>query len=288
MALYALDGDRLVYAAEAEEKKIYRCRGCSSPVRVRRGPFRVPHYFHQTRAPTCRLYSKSEDHLLAQLAIQALLPPGEGVIEHPLLDIHRISDLFWAPHRISFEIQCSLLTVAEVEKRERDYSTAGYQVVWILDDRLYNRRRLRPAEARMRSSPSYYATLRRQTAPVFYDQFEIFSQNQRLAKGHRLRVHLNRPRFLDVPQWNVEDLPTQLHAKANTLYFEGDLVHKALLAQSIQPLAFSMQNLKALETKFEEQIKAPPSLLRRIVLKWVLEPFGLLMLNLMEWAEKKG
>jgi hypothetical protein len=48
-----------------------------------------------------------------------------------------------------------------------------------------------------------------------------------------------------------------------------------------------MQNLQALEILFTHQAKAEPSLLRRLVLRWILEPFGLLMLNLMEWAEKK-
>ena len=68
-----------------------------------------------------------------------------------------------------------------------------HQVVWILDDRLYNRRKLRPAESLVRTFPSYYATLRKQTTPIFYDQFEVLINQKRLKKGHKLRVHLQRP-----------------------------------------------------------------------------------------------
>lgn len=288
MALYALDGDRTVYAGEAQERKDYRCAGCHSKVQVRKGPFRIPHFYHQSKSPSCRLYSKSQDHLLAQLAIQALLPSGEAQIEKPLLDIHRIADVFWEPHKIAFEIQCSLLTPYETLKRVADYHKAGYKIVWILDDRLYNRRRLRPAEALIRTFTCYYATLRRQPNPIFYDQFEILSSQQRLYKGRRLKVRLNIPQIFSPPDWEEKELPNQILSKAipGTLHFQGDLLHLAQLSPKIPALFFSMQNLRAQEILFAQNIKREESLMRRLVLKWILHPFGLLLLNLMEWAER--
>ncbi len=146
MALYALDEARLVYAAEAKEKKIYRCAGCKSPVQVRKGPFRVPHYYHLGKSPTCRLYSKSEDHMLAQLFIQAMLPPGEAFIEYPFLEVNRVADVLWKPAKIIFEIQCSLMSPHEAQSRIHDYEKLGYKIVWILDDHLYNRKMLKPSD----------------------------------------------------------------------------------------------------------------------------------------------
>src|SRR5271168_712072 len=101
MALYAYDEEILVYAAHAEERRSYQCSHCRKPVKVRKGPSRIPHFYHLSLSPSCRLYSKSQDHLLAQLAIQKLLPPGEAVLEKPFLDILRVADVIWEPKKIA-------------------------------------------------------------------------------------------------------------------------------------------------------------------------------------------
>ena len=286
MALYALDGDRFIFAGEAEEKKIYRCAGCSAQVKVRRGPFRVPHYYHQRKSPSCRLYSKSEDHMLAQLSIQALLPRGEALIEQPLVEVNRVADVLWKPRKIVFEIQCSFLTPHEAKQRVLDYAQAGYQVVWILDDRLYNRRKLRPAESLVRTFPSYYATLRKQTTPIFYDQFEIFDENRRLMKGQRLRIDLDSPQIITYPDWETDNLPQQIVNKSlpGTLYFEGDLIFYALLSKTTPTYFHAMLNLKSLEIQWKQKTKKENSLIRKIILHCVLEPFGLLMIWLLDRA----
>ncbi len=288
MALYAYDEDRLVYAGDAEERKTYQCSECRQSVRARRGPHRVPHYYHRRRSPSCRLYSKSEDHLLAQLAIRSLLPPGEAIIEKPILSILRVADVLWETHQIAFEIQCSLLTPYEVQKRETDYQNAGYQIVWILDDRLYNKRHLRPAEALVRKSTCYYASIRKQSTPIFYDQFEIFFKHFRIKKGRRLKIDLQYPAPTPRRDWNAEDFPKQLIQKTAPLYFRGDLIHQALLAESIPALSFTMQNLCALEKFFTEHATEEIHPFKRLIRTWILEPFGLLMLNLLEWVEKKN
>ena len=45
-----------------------------------------------------------------------------------------------------FEIQCSPITAREIEERNSDYQSLGYQVIWILHDSLYNKGRLTAAE----------------------------------------------------------------------------------------------------------------------------------------------
>ncbi len=287
MSLYAYEDDLLVYAAEAEERRPYRCSGCGSPVRVRKGPSRVPHFYHLARASSCRLYSKSEDHLLAQLSLKKLLPAGETVIERPFPRILRVADVAWETRKIIFEIQCSFLTPREAEHRMEDYQTAGYQVVWILDDRIFNRKILRPAEQLVRLFPCYYATLRKGD-PIFYDQFEIFHRNYRIKKGHHLKIHIEKPRTLPSFSWEEDRFPSQIIQKAakTSLYFQGDLLHKALLSEAIPMLAISMQNLRALERLSVKEAKQKVSLLRKVIKKIFLEPFGILMFFLLERAAR--
>jgi competence protein CoiA len=289
MGLYAYEEDQLVNAADASDRQSYRCIDCRRLVKVRRGPFRVPHFYHLSRSPTCRLYSKSQDHLLAQLYIQKLLPAGETFLEKPFLEIARVADLIWERPKIAFEIQCSLLGPQEVAKRMIDYAKVGYQIVWILDDRIFNRRKQSPAEAMIRLLPSYYATLRKQSTPVFYDQFEIHLNHQRLNRGRRLTVQLQRPyRIPKEKEWLEKPLPKQVLQKisSNTVYFHGDLLHKALLSKRIPALAYSMHTLRVLEEFFKRKAKRERNFLIRLTVRWILEPFGLLILILHERSTK--
>jgi len=289
MTLYALDGEFLIYAGEAKDRHTYRCSGCHRPVRVRRGPYRIPHFYHLSQSPSCRLYSKSQDHLLAQLALQKLLPPGETILEKPFIDLLRIADVVWEPRKIIFEIQCSLISPHEAKQRISDYQTAGYQVVWILDDRIFNRRILRPAEQFLRQMPSYYATLRKQMFPIFYDQFEIFQKDRRVKKGQSFKVQLNYPALIPTLTWDKEQWPRQILQKIAhaQLFFHGDLIHKALLSEQVPSFRFSIENFRALEILFSQQQEAPKNrIFKKIITTSVLQPLGLLMLYLLERAAR--
>jgi len=243
VALYAYDDDGLlVYSADAEKRQGYYCYECHLPVRVRKPFRRIPHFYHRKLSPSCRLYGKSQDHLLAQLAIQKLLPGA--ALEKPFPTISRIGDVVWEPHKLVFEIQCSHISRSEVEARASDYRKAGYQVVWILDDRIFNRKVARPAERWMRQGACYYATLRGEV-PVFYDQFEIYAQERKVYRGQRLRVRLDKPCQMPELSWDPEITPAQVVQRGDPLYFEGDLCHRAL--------SVSMQNLRTLELVYKER-----------------------------------
>ena len=282
MSLYAYEEDLLLYAAEAEPRRVYACAGCGGKVRVRKGPSRVPHFYHLSRAPACRLYSKSEDHLLAQLALQKILPAGEAVLEKPFPEILRIADVAWEKRKIIFEIQCSLVSPKEVEQRIDDYKNMGYQIVWILDDRIFNRRKVRPAERLLRVNACYYATLRK-GLPFFYDQFELFYQETRVKRGYSLKVQIGRPLLLPPFNWEKERFPSQILQKTErtNLYFLGDLIYKALLSETNPAVAFSMQNLCALERFYAKEIRRE-SLVKKIVTRLILEPWGRLVLFLLK------
>ena len=287
MALYAFEDKVLVYAGNADERHTYRCSHCQKPVKARRGLHRVPHFYHLRASPSCRLYSKSEDHLVAQLYIRSLLPPGESVIEKPFFELLRVADVIWEPKKIVYEIQCSPLTPYEAEKRRDDYRRVGYQLVWILDDRYYNKRHVKPAEAQIRTSPCYYATLRSHPAPRFYDQFEVIAEETRIHRGHRLSVQLASPCPIPLHPLEEEEVPKQILNRSKDLFFKGDLLYRALIAQNEPMVSFSIQNLRALEIAFQARTKQETSLWRRAILFFILEPYGHMMRYLLEKAAKR-
>jgi competence protein CoiA len=228
LALYALDEDDYIFAPDAKVSGSYRCLECGAPVKVRRGRDRVPHFYHLQRAPTCRLYSKSEDHLVVQLQLQRLFSEKPAQMERLFFPILRIADLIWEKEKIAFEIQCSTLDSFEAEKRVFDYSQAGYSVVWLLDDRIFNKRFLRPAEEFLRTQYCYFFAFDRDGSR-FYDQMEILLRKKRLKKGFPLKVYLSCPiekPFFDWPN----KLPRQIAQRIQNarIYFRGDLIEKVM------------------------------------------------------------
>lgn len=290
MALYAYDECELpIYAGDAEERRPYKCCGCKKTVRVRKGPRRIPHFYHLRLSPSCQLYGKSQDHLFAQLALQKILPAGETILEKPFPAINRIGDLVWEPRKIIFEIQCSNITSFETERRIHDYLTAGYQVVWILDDRIFNRRIVRPAEKGMRQTTCYFATIRGLQFPIFYDQFEIFCREKRVKKGQRLKIQINKPCSMPEISWDKEVIPKQVLQKTSRqpFYFQGDLLHKALLSYAVPSLAASMRNIRSIELFYA--VDAPKEgLMAWLLARCLWEPLGRLMHMLQETNERWG
>ncbi len=223
MSLYALDNDDSIFAADADPLGRYYCLECFGPVKLRRGRNRVAHFYHVKKSPRCRLYSKSEDHLIVQLQLQKIL---SGHMESPFLSIQRISDLLWEKEKIAFEIQCSQIQVHEVEKRTHDYAQMGYRVVWLLDDRVFNKRYLRNAEEFLRTQVSYFFTFARHADSFFYDQIEIIIDQKRMKKSPPVRVDFTKPKYkhFDAPNY----LPSLLEKRVSqtSLYFAGDLIDK--------------------------------------------------------------
>ncbi len=270
MALYALDSEGLISASDAPGRGNYRCLECNGPLQHRQGR-RRPHFYHVKATPSCRLYSKSEDHLLLQLQIQNLFPTGTVTLEKPFLWIGRIADVCCDQYKLIFEIQCSLISETEVKSRIDDYGNVGYQIVWLLDDRLYNRKILRPAELLARSSPCYFFRYQRISFSPIYDQLEIIVDNRRPKKSAPFSVHLQAPKQMP-PSLSTENWPKQIVDRSTLwpLYFQGDLLHKALQSAHSRPLTITLQNWCFLEKVFPSQKKVPlwKSWLRNFFIYW--------------------
>ncbi len=241
MALYALDEEsNLVFAPTANSSQKYRCLECRGLVQRRAGLHKRAHFCHLIRAPQCRLHSRSIDHLVLQTRLKEAIPELE--MERPFPSLLRIADLAWEKQKIVFEIQCSLIGPAEAEKRRKDYAQEGYLLVWLLDDRLFNKRKLRIAEEVLRKEACYFISLGK---ALVYDQYELISAGERLMKGPPLPTDLSKP--LNIPP----SLPPLYLLKERSILFRGDLLDR-LIQNSVY-----LQRLIEYERSFLERPSKP-------------------------------
>jgi competence protein CoiA len=250
MALYAVDEDDLIHAADAMTGKTYWCMDCFGPVKRRKGRLKFPHFYHLSSAPNCRLYSKTEDHMLAQIQLQKSFPKGVLQLERPFIDINRVADLCWEAEKVVFEIQCSPISPKEAEMRIRDYRCIGYEVIWLLDDKRYNKKVIRPAEALLRAHGGYYLSLRQGLNSDYYDQFELFANGKRIRRSKKILLDLKNIRNKPNVSFPEAQFPKQVIELNCKKYFCNDRTDKALRNQQLL-----MQNWRALEIHFAKTRK---------------------------------
>lgn len=235
MPLVARGPEGYTLAHAAKEKTPYACPSCGHPMRLRKGKY-IRHFYHLRKTPACRLYSKEEDHLFFQWDLHSKLPPGEASLEVPFPTIQRVADVSWEKEGIVFEIQCSLLSLFEAQKRVLDYKKAGFDVVWILDDRTFNRRKATPAEEWIRTQGGLYLHFSRANLScLYYDQFEVIFQGKRRGKSRPYKANLSRPlRGLKSPP----PLAPRCMKRDGSLFFQGDLLGR-WAEKSLSPLEVS-------------------------------------------------
>lgn len=148
----------------------------------------------------------------------------------PLLELEknlgkRRADAVWEERKIVFEIQLSPISLQEVLGRCRDYSSQGYQIVWILHEGVFNGPKVSPAEKYLRKScPTYFTN-----GWGIYDQLEVISGRRRLFQGDSLAVEITEPctPFIKVPdrEWPLHFVG-DVHTVCATLGAQE--VHKIL------------------------------------------------------------
>jgi competence protein CoiA len=216
------------------------------------------------------------------LQIQKILTPGEIQMERPLPTINRVADLLWERKKLVFEIQCSSIYEGEAASRIKEYRNAGYEIAWILDDRIFNKRRLRPAEKFLRSHLAYFASLQRSSPSYIYDQFEIFHDEQRIKKGREMRINLQHLHPLPPIQWPAE-LPSQIENRIpnSRWYCEKDLIHRTLLSRRYPSYRLSLQNWRSLEIQLKKA-RRRPSWLHRFFVHFIRNPYLALLDELLK------
>ncbi|MCB1106969.1 MAG: hypothetical protein KDK76_02615 [Chlamydiia bacterium] len=135
--------------------------------------------------------------ILSHRAIQKVMVEHlpEAVTEHRFPSIQRIADVVYFPKKIIFEVQCSPISLGEVQRRNRDYSSLGFTVIWILHDRIYNKKIITPAELYLRQNLSYYTSITPFGHGFFYDQLDFFKEMERVYQSapYLLKDLLPRP-----------------------------------------------------------------------------------------------
>lgn len=193
MQLFALDTNNdLIHAAKAVRQRDYLCPECRDTLRVRSGKVRLSHFFHLQEG-VCRQSQKSEEHCQVQNYIEKILPEGEAFQEKGFPEINRIADLFWEKEKIVFEVQCSPIDHDEIKGRNEDYGKLGFDVVWILHDMRYNKKKLTDAEAFLQGKVYFYTNIDAKAQGMIYDQFQIIDEGCSLFRLEKLEVNLAAP-----------------------------------------------------------------------------------------------
>ncbi len=129
--------------------------------------------------------------------------------------------------------------------RMGDYQSIGYEVVWLLDDKRYNKRMARPAEECVRKFSAYYLMIEKGLTSRCYDQFEIFESGKRVKRGKRMGIDLQKVRKRPKMGLSEEFFPKQITQLKNIKYFVGDRTDRALRNHHL-----TMHYWKTLENEF--------------------------------------
>jgi competence protein CoiA len=227
MQLYALDSNKqLVSASQAAKQINYFCLECHSFVRLRAGLHRQSHFYHLQPTIFCRQHQKGVIHLNLQNYFIQQLPLGEVTLECRFPTIRRIADVAWHPHKIIFEVQCSPISAEEVNQRNVDYQTVGWQVIWILHDQRYNQSRLSAAEIVLQHVPHFYTNMSREGKGMIYDQFEMCQKGLRSLRFSPLPI---QPQYVYSCKADLLRHLNFYQRRAKWgYYFAGDLLHLEL------------------------------------------------------------
>ena len=177
---------------------------------------------------TDAIFSKrapDKTHLTIQKSLLSFLPQGK--LEHHFPSINRIADVVLLSQKIIFEIQCSPISLEEVQNRIRDYESLGFKVIWILHHHKFNLEIASPAEIYLRRHLSYFTSITRYGHGFFYDQLEFFDGLRRVYKGPPLILENFLPSSLArIPQTFPKILKEKL--VHTPFYLPGDLTDHLL------------------------------------------------------------
>ena len=125
------------------EKQAYTCPACGGQLRLRQGPSVRTHFAHKS-LKDCDFSSENEspEHLANKESLYHWLKKETEVqLEYPLPELKQIADVFVNGH-LALEVQCSSLPQKVLKERSEGYRSQGYQVLWLLGEKLWLKERL--------------------------------------------------------------------------------------------------------------------------------------------------
>ena len=132
---------------EISDKQTFTCPACHSPVRLRHGQIMRPHFAHVS-LKNCDFYSENEsdEHLQLKAALYQALSQSENVtVEAVLPELHQVADVL-VNDNLALEVQCSRLSEKRLRERTTSYHKAGFNVLWLLGEKLWLGERLTPLQ----------------------------------------------------------------------------------------------------------------------------------------------
>ena len=132
---------------EISEKQTFTCPACHSPVRLRHGQIMRPHFAHVS-LKNCDFYceNESDEHLQLKAALYQALSQSENVtVEAVLPELHQVADVL-VNDNLALEVQCSRLSEKRLRERTTSYHKAGFNVLWLLGEKLWLGERLTPLQ----------------------------------------------------------------------------------------------------------------------------------------------
>lgn len=132
---------------EISEKQTFTCPACHSPVRLRHGQIMRPHFAHVS-LKNCDFYSENEsdEHLQLKAALYQALSQSENLtVEAVLPELHQVADVL-VNDNLALEVQCSRLSEKRLRERTTSYHKAGFNVLWLLGEKLWLGERLTPLQ----------------------------------------------------------------------------------------------------------------------------------------------
>lgn len=126
-----------VLAVDGQKGVNYFCSVCDSPVILKYGKIKVPHFSHQHIEHCTRYLYKRESlrHLQLKHDLYKELNNYFNIaMEYYLVDIDQIPDLL-INHHTALEIQLSRISPDILSSRSRGYYKLGMDVIWLLEDK---------------------------------------------------------------------------------------------------------------------------------------------------------
>ena len=134
----------LINALEKDvTKQEYTCPACGGRLRLRQGQSIRTHFAHESLGDCMAIFeNESSEHLGNKEALYHWAKKDNQVaVEYSLPAIQQVADVF-VNEKLALEVQCSPLSQKILGDRSQGYRSQGYQVIWLLGEKLWLKERL--------------------------------------------------------------------------------------------------------------------------------------------------
>lgn len=216
---------------QAKEYKNLRCPSCKRRVFLKHGKRKISHFSHHAKE-ACNVFSEGEtlEHITGKLHIfNYLKEKGYHVeLEAYLKELKQRPDILLIINnqKIAIEFQCSFLSIERMIDRTNNYYKHGYEVYWILGEKLRPDSRitvLHNCFIQYHKLFSFYLliySVKDRKLQIIYN-----IQNTFHRKWHFDRVTINKTVLLDL----LEDKNVKISIHKENETYNLEEIHSALM-----------------------------------------------------------